>query len=37
MALEAKEVQNLSFSGFINLVCRHVAGILGQGSARHTA
>lgn len=36
MALEANEVQSLSFSGFINLVCRHVAGLLGQGSARHT-
>jgi hypothetical protein len=37
MALEANEVQSLSFSGFINLDCRHVAVLLRQGSARHTA
>jgi len=37
MALDANEVQSLSFSGFINLDCRHVAGLLGEGSALHTA
>jgi hypothetical protein len=36
MALEANEAHSLSFSGFANLVFRHVAGLLGQGSARHT-
>lgn len=37
MALGANEVQSLSFSGFVNLACRHVAGLIGQRSARHTA
>ena len=37
MALEANQVQCLSFSGFINLDFRHVVGLLGQGSALHTA
>jgi hypothetical protein len=36
MALYANEAQTLSLSGFINLVCRHVVGLLGQEYARHT-
>ena len=30
MALEVNQAHNLSFSVFINLICRHVAGILGR-------
>jgi hypothetical protein len=36
MVLGASEAHSLSFSGFVNLVFKHVAGLLGQGSALHT-